>query len=82
MDASEIAVPLASTAAGGISVIWVAKAMITNWLAKHDRLAITVQEHDKAIAVMVSELEHVVKDLNGVANMVRAKLGGVKNDPT
>ncbi len=43
MDVAEIAVPAVSAAGGGLTVVWVAKVMLKNWLKKHDELGLAVQ---------------------------------------
>lgn len=75
MDIKEIAIPIASTAAGGISVVWLTKIMITNWLRKQDQAMEILRDLDKHMAVLIHRVTSLENDLNGLGNSVRKRLG-------
>lgn len=74
MEVSDIAVPVASAAAGGISAVWIAKMALTGWLEQLKENSKQLIEVLKDLAVIKKQVETIEKDINGLGNALRAKI--------
>lgn len=68
----DLLLPVAGTAGTGVTVIFIAKTMIENWLKRHDKLQDTVRDLDKSVAVLTEKVKELSKDLDAVAGIARA----------
>ncbi len=80
MDIQEIAIPAASAAAGSISVVWIAKLLITSWLQKYDSALVELTSLSKDMAVSLHRLTTIEKDLNGLGNAMRCRMAKVEEE--
>jgi hypothetical protein len=86
MELSEIAIPAASAVSGGVTVGWIAKTMIQNWLKKHDDMASSVQ----TMLIQLTRIEERVNTLQRAEErskdqaqklaVIESQLGEFKDD--
>lgn len=65
----EIIVPAVSAAGGGLTVGWIAKLMIQNWLKKHDDMAASVQ----TMMIQLTRIEERVSTLQRTEERTHAQ---------
>ena len=68
---SDVIVPIAAAGGTGLSVVFISKLLIQSWLTKYDEALSTIRQLDKSTAVIESQIKTIMKDLDGIANMVR-----------
>jgi hypothetical protein len=71
----EVITPALSTAAGGLSVVWLAKVMLKNWLDKQDKANELLRDIDKQLVVLLHRVGTLEKDLNGLGQAMRKRIG-------
>jgi len=81
MAAEDLALPIASTAATGLSVIWISKVLISSWLRKYDKALDEITSLSKDMAVTLHRLSTLEKGINGIANSLRCRLDKLETKP-
>lgn len=69
MMGEDIITPALSAAGGGLTVGWIAKLMIQNWLKKHDDMAANVQ----SMTIQLTRIEERVSTLQRTEERTHAQ---------
>jgi hypothetical protein len=71
MEIQDLAIPMVSTATGGISVLFVSKLLLQSWMRRYDDLQKTVSQVDKDVAVLNSKIQDMKNDINNIGALLR-----------
>lgn len=72
-DMNDLIAPAAGAAAGGLSVVWMAKTFFGNWLKKQDEAQVILRDLEKAMAVTLHRLKTIEDDINGLGVAMRSR---------